>query len=38
MIGDEEFDSLDNLRRLEVFLESTALVADIDEWEEGRAR
>jgi DNA helicase-2/ATP-dependent DNA helicase PcrA len=35
VIGDEEFDSLDNLRRLEIFLESTALVADIDEWEEG---
>jgi len=35
VIGDEEFDELDNLRRLEVFLESTALVADIDEWEEG---
>jgi DNA helicase-2/ATP-dependent DNA helicase PcrA len=35
VIGDEEFDSLDNTRRLEVFLESTALVADIDEWDEG---
>jgi DNA helicase-2/ATP-dependent DNA helicase PcrA len=35
IIGDEEFDSLDNLRRLEVFLETTSLVADIDEWEEG---
>ena len=35
VIGDEEFDSLDNLRRLEIFLESTALVADIDEWDEG---
>jgi DNA helicase-2/ATP-dependent DNA helicase PcrA len=35
VIGDEEFDSLDNQRRLEVFLETTALVADIDEWEEG---
>jgi DNA helicase-2/ATP-dependent DNA helicase PcrA len=35
VIGDEEFDSLDHMRRLEVFLESTALVADIDEWEEG---
>ena len=35
VIGDEEFDTLDNLRRLEVFLETTALVADIDEWEEG---
>jgi len=35
VIGDEDFDALDNLRRLEIFLESTALVADIDEWEEG---
>ncbi len=35
IIGDEPFDSLDNFRRLEVFLESTALVADIDEWDEG---
>jgi DNA helicase-2/ATP-dependent DNA helicase PcrA len=35
IIGDEPFDSLDDLRRLEVFLESTALVADIDEWDEG---
>ncbi len=35
VIDDEPFDSLDNLRRLEVFLESTALVADIDEWDEG---
>jgi DNA helicase II / ATP-dependent DNA helicase PcrA len=35
VIGDEEFDLLDNLRRLELFLESTALVSDIDEWDEG---
>jgi DNA helicase II / ATP-dependent DNA helicase PcrA len=35
VIGDEPYDSMDNLRRLEVFLESTALVADIDEWDEG---
>jgi DNA helicase-2/ATP-dependent DNA helicase PcrA len=35
MIGDEEFDTLDHLRRLGLFLETTALVADIDEWEEG---
>jgi len=35
IIGDEPYDTLDNLRRLEVFLESTALVADIDEWDEG---
>ena len=35
IIGDEEFDHLDNLRRLEIFLESTALVSDLDEWDEG---
>ncbi len=35
VIGDEEYDELPNLRRLEVFLESTALVSDVDEWEEG---
>ena len=35
VIGDEEFDDADNLRRLELFLETTALVADIDEWDEG---
>ncbi len=35
MIGDEPFDELDNLRRLEIFLETTTLVADIDEWDEG---
>ena len=35
IIADEEFDTLDNLRRLEIFLESTALVSDIDEWDEG---
>jgi DNA helicase-2/ATP-dependent DNA helicase PcrA len=35
VIGDEEYDNLDHLRRLEVFLETTALVADIDEWDEG---
>ena len=35
VIGDEDFDALDNMRRLEIFLESTALVSDIDEWEEG---
>lgn len=35
VIGDDDFDALDNLRRLEIFLETTALVADIDEWEEG---
>jgi len=35
VIGDDEFDDLDSMRRLEVFLESTALVADIDEWDEG---
>jgi DNA helicase-2/ATP-dependent DNA helicase PcrA len=35
VIGGVEYDSMDNMRRLEVFLESTALVADIDEWDEG---
>jgi DNA helicase-2/ATP-dependent DNA helicase PcrA len=35
VIGDEEFDYLENMRKLEIFLESTALVADIDEWDEG---
>ncbi|MFO7300178.1 MAG: DNA helicase PcrA [Actinomycetes bacterium] len=35
VVGDEEYDTLDNLRRLELFLENTALVADIDEWDEG---
>lgn len=35
VIADEDFDALDNLRRLEIFLETTALVADIDEWDEG---
>ena len=35
VIADEEFDAIDNMRRLEIFLESTALVADIDEWDEG---
>jgi len=35
IIGDEAFDTFDNLRKLSVFLETTALVADIDEWDEG---
>jgi DNA helicase-2/ATP-dependent DNA helicase PcrA len=35
VVGDEEFDEMPNMRRLELFLESTTLVADIDEWEEG---
>ena len=35
VIADEEFDAIENMRRLEIFLESTALVADIDEWDEG---
>ncbi len=35
VIGDEEFDGLNNLRRLEILLETTSLVADIDEYEEG---
>jgi DNA helicase-2/ATP-dependent DNA helicase PcrA len=35
VIGDEEWDAMDNSRRLEVFLETTALVSDVDEWDEG---
>ena len=35
VIGDEEYDTLDNIRRVELFLETTSLVADIDEWDEG---
>ena len=35
IIGDEEFDDADNIRRIELFLETTSLVADIDEWDEG---
>jgi DNA helicase-2/ATP-dependent DNA helicase PcrA len=35
VVGDDEFDSLEPLRRLELFLEATALVSDIDEWDEG---
>ena len=38
VIGDDEFDTLDNLRRLEIFLEATALVSDIDEWGGGSRR
>jgi DNA helicase-2/ATP-dependent DNA helicase PcrA len=37
MIGDEAWDDLDGPRRLELFLESISLVADIDELEEGSA-
>ena len=35
VIGTEAFDELDNLRRLEIFLEQTALVSDIDEFDAG---
>lgn len=35
IIGDEEWDTMDHQRRLEVFLETTALTNDVDEWEEG---
>ncbi|HJS71113.1 MAG TPA: DNA helicase PcrA [Acidimicrobiia bacterium] len=35
VIGDEPYESFDNLRKLEVFLEATALISDIDEWDEG---
>jgi DNA helicase-2/ATP-dependent DNA helicase PcrA len=37
MIGDEAWDDLDGLRRLELFLESISLVTDIDELDEGSA-
>ncbi|HSJ27921.1 MAG TPA: DNA helicase PcrA [Acidimicrobiia bacterium] len=35
VIGTENFDELDNTRRLEVFLEQTSLVSDIDEFDAG---
>src|SRR5690606_1551876 len=35
VIADEEWDEMAPQRHLEVFLETTALVADVDEWEEG---
>ncbi len=35
VIGDEEFDEISNMRRLDIFLESITLVSDIDEWDEG---
>ena len=35
VIGDEPWDEMPPRRQLEVFLETTALVADVDEWEEG---
>ncbi|HJR91006.1 MAG TPA: 3'-5' exonuclease, partial [Acidimicrobiia bacterium] len=35
VIGDQEWEAMDNIRRLEVFLETTALVSDVDEWDEG---
>ncbi|HEX2153583.1 MAG TPA: DNA helicase PcrA [Acidimicrobiia bacterium] len=35
VIAGEEWDELPPSRRLEVFLETTALSSDIDEWEEG---
>ena len=35
VVGDEEWDDLDHVRRLESFLETTALVSDVDEWEDG---
>jgi len=37
MIGDEAWDDLDGPRRLELFLESISLVAEIDELDEGSA-
>ncbi|HVR32785.1 MAG TPA: DNA helicase PcrA [Acidimicrobiia bacterium] len=35
VIGADAFDDLDNLRRLEIFLEQTSLVSDIDEFDAG---
>ena len=35
VIGTEQFDELDNMRRLEIFLEQTSLVSDIDEFDAG---
>ncbi len=35
VIGEEPFDDLDAFRRLELFLEQTALVSDVDEFDEG---
>ncbi len=37
VIDGEEFDEMDGLRKLELFLESVALVADVDELDEGRS-
>ncbi len=36
-VGDEAWDDLDGLRRLELFLESISLVTDIDEFDESAA-
>ncbi|CAN5868832.1 DNA helicase PcrA [soil metagenome] len=33
--GEESWDEMSNQRRLELFLETTALVSDVDEWDEG---
>ncbi len=35
VIGDEEWDELDGIRRLELFLETVSLVSDTDDLEEG---
>ncbi len=35
VIGDQAWDDMDEQRRLEVFLETTALITDVDEWDEG---
>ena len=35
VVGDEQWDEMPARRHLEVFLETTALTADVDEWEEG---
>jgi DNA helicase II / ATP-dependent DNA helicase PcrA len=35
VIGDEPWDEMGSRRRMEVFLETTALSSDVDEWDEG---
>ncbi len=35
VIGGESWDEMDQQRRLELFLETTALTSDVDEWDEG---
>jgi DNA helicase II / ATP-dependent DNA helicase PcrA len=35
VIGEESWEEMDNQRRLELFLETTALTSDVDEWDDG---